>query len=53
MGIRKCRAIVLPKELESDKHLDCDERIIDVKDQLPKYREGVDDRLHLKKAGYD
>jgi hypothetical protein len=44
--IRKCNANVLPKGLESDKHFYYEERVIDIKDPLPKFLQGVYGLLH-------
>jgi len=44
--IQKCNANSLPGELESDKHFYYEERVIDIKDNLPKYLQGVDGPLY-------
>ena len=44
--IRKCNSNLLPIELASDKHFYYAERVIDIKDELPKYLQGVDGPLH-------
>ncbi len=44
--IRKCNSNSLPGELESDKHIYYDERIVDIQDNLPKYLQGADGPLY-------
>ncbi len=44
--IRKCYGDQLPAELASDKHFFYEERVIDVRDSLPKFLKGVDGRLY-------
>lgn len=36
----------LPAELQSDKHLSCAQRVVDIDDTLPKYHKGIDGPLY-------
>ena len=44
--IRKCNGDLLPGELASDKHFFYEERVVDIRDALPKYLKGVDGPLY-------
>ena len=43
--IRKCNADILPQELVSNKHFYYEQRVIDIRDGLPKYLQGIDGPL--------
>ena len=44
--LRKCNNHQLPEALKPDKHFFYEERVVDIKDSLPKFLQGVDGPLY-------